>query len=125
MTAADIRLWGRDWHALGTKTLPSEPYNAALQAITDRFTMRGAAPGRFNGNAINQVRTNEIALASPWQLRQFQLGANPANLATPDNPAGATRLLPAPIALTPDISFNGTAVLTSYINANATAIPCR
>lgn len=119
-TAADIRLWARDWHNLGTLTVPSEAYNAALQAITDRFTSRGAAPGRFNDNAINQVRTNELALgASPWELRQFQLGAGAG---------GTTRLNPAPVGNNPDLKFNAghlaadVAKLTAYINGSAADI---
>jgi hypothetical protein len=112
-TAADVRNWARDWHALGTKTLGTPEYNIALQAITDRFTSRGAAPKRFNGSAIGQVRTNELALAGPWELREFELGAG-------EN--GVTRLNPAPVAMTPAQIFNGSPALTQYITENATAI---
>jgi hypothetical protein len=96
--------------ALRALPFPSEQYNAALQALTDRFTRRGAFPARPNGSALNAFRTNEIALGGPWQLREHVLDAR-TGLLRPD-----------PIDLTPDQSFDGTAALTSFINANEAAI---
>lgn len=52
---SDALHWARQWHALATQTPGTEAFNAALQAVTDRFT---AAPGRF------QVRTTESLLDS-------------------------------------------------------------
>ena len=110
-TDADVLDWAQSFHALGA--LPfGEGYNAALQAITDRFTARGARPGRPNGSAINSVRTNEIAFSDNgvWELRQFGLSA-------------ASGLLERlPVDLTTDGSFNRSATLASYINANQAAI---
>src|SRR6185436_1081964 len=100
------------WHALGALPFPSEQYNAALQAITDGFTKRGASPGSPNGSAISQVRTNEIAFSDNgiWQLREFNLTA-------------AGQLVPATIKLTPDRpTFDNTAALGAWINANEAAI---
>lgn len=114
-TPADIRVWARDWHALGNLAVGTPAYNAALQSITDRFASRGAAPKRFNGSAISQVRTNEIALGSPWELRQFELNANPTT--------GATNLIPSPIAMTPGNVFKSlTGFLTPFINEHAASI---
>ena len=48
------------WHALRALPFPSEEYNAALQAVTERFTARNAAPGRPNGSALGQIRTNDF-----------------------------------------------------------------
>ncbi len=109
---ADTLQWANSWHALGELPFPSEGYNAALQAITDRFSARGARPDHVNGNAINAVRTNEIALGGTqeWQLREFVL-----------SPATG-RLVPGTIALTPDLSFKNTPTLGSFINANEAAI---
>lgn len=114
-TPADIRVWARDWHALGTMAIGSAAYNTALQAITDRFTSRGAAPTRFNGSAIGQVRTNEIALSGTWELRQFELGAGTAGIST---------LVPSPVAMTPGDVFKTTlqGFVAGFINDNATAI---
>jgi len=109
----DVLDWALAFHALGALPV-GEPYNAALQAITERFVARGARPGHPNGSAINAVRSNEFAFRAakhdPWELRQFDLSAV------------SGRLEPAPLALTPDASFDNTAALASYINANQAAI---
>jgi hypothetical protein len=111
-TEDDVLAWANSWHALGGLAFPSEDYNAALQAITERFAGRGARPGRPNGSAINAVRTNEIALGDNglWQLREFGLSPDTGKLA------------PATIKLTPDLGFNGSDTLAAFINANEPAI---
>ena len=111
-TDADVLGWANAWHALGGLTFPSEDYNVALQAITDRFSGRGARPSHPNGSAINAVRTNEIDFGTNglWQLREFGLSADTG------------RLVPATIKLTPDLGFNNTDTLASFINANEAAI---
>ena len=46
-----------------------------LQVITDAFSGRGSDLAKPNGNALNQLRTDEAALAYPWQTsggRLFQ-----------------------------------------------------
>jgi hypothetical protein len=111
-TEADVLDWAARWHALGALPFPSEEYNAALQAITDRFVGRGAMPSRPNGSALSQLRTNEIALSSPWELREFQLSAT-------------TGLLePATVKLTPDTSFmfDGGQRVADFVNANESSI---
>jgi hypothetical protein len=106
---ADVLGWATAFHDLGG--LPfGEGYNAALQAITERFVGRGARPGHPNDNAINAVRTNEIAFGPIWELREFHL-----------SPISG-RLEPAPVDLTPDFNFRNTTTLASYINANQDAI---
>jgi hypothetical protein len=111
-TDDDMLEWANSWHALSEAPFPSEGYNAALQAITDRFSARGARPDHVNGNAINAVRTNEIALGggAEWQLREFVLSPS------------TRRLVPGVIQLTPDLSFLNTPTLASFINANQAAI---
>jgi hypothetical protein len=111
-TDMDVVGWANAWHALGGMKVPSEDYNAALQAITDRFSGRGVRPDHPNGNAINTVRTNEIAFGTNglWQLREFQLSADTG------------RLVPATIKLTPDLSFNNSATLASFINTHEAEI---
>jgi hypothetical protein len=105
----EVRAWAERWHALGALDPATEGYRAALQAVTDAFAGPGAAPGRPNGSAINQVRTNEIALAAPWELREFGL-----------NEAG--QLAERTVAVTPDASFNGAAALATFVNANEAAV---
>jgi hypothetical protein len=109
-TPEDVQAWADRWHALGELPLGSEEYNAALQAVTDLFVSRGARPGAPNGSALSQLRSNEIALSFEWQLREFVL-----------SPATG-RLTPATIKLTPDLSFNFTETLASFINQNEAAI---
>jgi concanavalin A-like lectin/glucanase superfamily protein len=105
--------WANAWHALGTMTPGNPDYNAALEAITERFAGRGVRTGHPNGSAINAVRTNEISFSSSnmiWELREFGLSSSTG------------MLVPATIKLTPDQSFNFTDTLASFINANEAAI---
>jgi len=100
------------WHALRALTFPSEEYNAALQKVTERFTARNAAPGRTNGSALGQVRTNDFFALTPfaWEFREFHLDAT------------SGMLVPAPVALTPDRSFNFSDRLGRFVLANEPAI---
>jgi hypothetical protein len=111
-TADDVTAWANRWHALGSLSVPSEAYNAALQAITEMFAGPNARPDHTNGSAINAVRTNEIDFGNNgvWQLREFGLA--------PDT----KRLAPTTIKLTPDLGFNNTDTLASFINTNEAAI---
>lgn len=112
-TIADVQAWADQWHALGALTFPSEAYNAALQAITDRFTRRGSEPGRPNGSALAQLRSNEVAINNEfvWELREFELSAS-------------THMLePATVKLTPDNGFiSGSALVADYVNQNESAV---
>jgi hypothetical protein len=112
-TDAGLAEWARAWHALSSYPFPSEEYNAALQAITDRFTARGAAPGRQNGSALIALRTNEHGMSETfdflWQLREFRLGASGF-------------LEPTTTERTPADHFNGSQTLADFVNANEAAI---
>jgi hypothetical protein len=107
----DVVAWANAWHALGALPFPSEEYNSALQALTTRFAGRGAEPGRPNGSALGQLRTNENSLNPLWELREFKLSATTGMLE------------PSFVELTPDTSFmqNGNPV-ANYINQNEAAI---
>jgi hypothetical protein len=110
-SADDVLAWARDWHALGRLAFPSATYNAALESVTERFSGRGAGgSGRPNASALAQIRTNDFALVARWELRQFALDA------------ASGRLLPRPVAETPDLSWSGTAGLTGFVDANAAAL---
>jgi hypothetical protein len=109
-SAQDVTDLANAWHGLSSLPFPSEQYNAALQAITDKFTARNAAPGRPNGSAIGQVRTNDFLTLGEWEFREFHLSPTTGFL------------VPAPVALTPDASLNGTTTLADYLNANQSAI---
>jgi hypothetical protein len=131
-TCASIQNWAQAIHGLGA--IPFGPnYNAALQQITDRFTTIGASPGKPNGSAINQVRTDDVFLLTPWELREFKL--QPGTAVPVGDPAKSRRapgswktasgpapLLQTTVAQTPAAQWNGQQLFADYVNANATAI---
>ncbi|HEX2569308.1 MAG TPA: choice-of-anchor X domain-containing protein [Polyangia bacterium] len=123
-----LRDWAQRWRALGTLALGSPAYNAALDALTDEFTKAGAAPAKPNGSAINQIRTNEFKLASPWELREFHLLPIRIRLPFGGSFTLPPQLLPAAVINTPDGTYNGVgggareADLATWINANLSSI---
>lgn len=111
-TEADVLAWAQAFHALGSIPF-SESYNAALQAITERFVRRGARPDSINGSALHAVRSNELPFGAPdfnFQLREFALSPRTG------------RLVPAALDRTPDQSFNFAFTLGDFITANRDAI---
>jgi Concanavalin A-like lectin/glucanases superfamily len=109
-TAADVLDWANRWHALSTHPFPSEEYNAALEALTLRFSGRNGAPLGVNGNALGQLRTNEISLFPHWEFREFALSR------------ATGQLEETTIKLTPDLGFNETQTLGDFVNQNEAAI---
>jgi len=105
-----IHAWAQQWHALGSIVLGTPGFNSALQAITDVFAGPNANPSKPNGSALDQLRTNEVALSFPWELREFHLDA------------ASHELLEATVKQTPDLSFDNTATVTNYVNSNQAAI---
>lgn len=107
----DLQRWADDWHALGKMKLGSRDYNRHLGMLTKRFTDRGRGVGRPNANALNQIRTNDIALATPWELREWVI----------DQDSGL--LTPGSVAETPDfVTLNNTPELADLLTDNADAI---
>lgn len=104
--------YAKQWETLGTLPLGSAQFNESLQRVTDVFARAGANPGRINGSALAQLRTNELAFVGPWELREFALVG----------PVGVSRLAPTTTKLTPHDSFNGTPTLGRYINEFSTSI---
>ena len=107
---ADVLDWANQWHGLNGLTRGSADYNAALEAITERFAGRNADANGVNGSALNQLRTNELAIAiRDWELREFTL-------------SGDGSLQPATVKLTPDLSFRGTELAAEFVNQNESDI---
>lgn len=107
----DLRRWADDWARLSSLPLGSSEYRQALEGVTRRFTDAGRDPSKPNGSALNQLRTNEISLAAPWELREFVIGER------------SGLLEPHVVANTPDtVALNGTDELTRLINDNAAAL---
>jgi hypothetical protein len=108
-TAADVKTWANLWKDLGTAPLGSVAYRTKLQAITDRVTKRGRAPGKINGSAISQVRTNSLdEFSETWDMREFRLTTT-----------GQLRM--ASPALTPRDDL-APATLAQFVKQNAAAI---
>ena len=119
-------VWAQRWHQLHKFDItkldttpddagaPPDDYNQQLLAITDLFTKRNSLPGAPNGNAISQVRTNEIAIGSPWQLREFHLVADAA---------GKGFLVPSTTAQSAtQVGLNNTATLHDFLADNKAKI---
>ncbi len=118
LDAADctaVLAWANLWHGLGPHTFGPD-YNAALQSVTDRFAIIGTSPGKPNGSSINQVRTNEIQLTFPWELREFKLSTSVVTAGTP------LPLTEGTVAQTPAFSLQQTRAISTYVNTNAAAI---
>jgi len=99
----NIRTWAQKWIDLAS----SANYNNDLASLTNVFTAAGANPSAPNQSAIGQVRTNELLPGSPfWELREFVLPASGGNLVETD------------VKQEPHMSFNNSATLATYINAN-------
>lgn len=107
-----IRAWGKRWADLSTLALGSPAYNSALAAITREFTSASANPTKPNGSALNQLRTNEIALGGPWELREFVISGSGFD-------AGHLRM--DTVKQTPDITKNQAVTLADFINSHPPA----
>ena len=65
--------WAKQWTALQASPGFTAAYLTQLQSMTESVVLHGAAPAKGNQNAIDQIRTNEIALGGQWELREFTL----------------------------------------------------
>lgn len=97
-----VKSWHQRWKNLDGHPIGSASYNVALEDITRDFTDFG---GQSDGeSALNQLRTNEIALGTPWQLLEFKINAS-GNLAMDT------------VKQTPDLSLNNGLTLQAYLQA--------
>jgi hypothetical protein len=98
-----VRDWAKEWTKLNDAGFAgrfSAPWLAQLETMTESVVQHGAAPSKGNQNALNQIRTNEIGLASPWELREFTLGIEDPILDTNTPADGPLRA--HTVAMTPD-----------------------
>jgi hypothetical protein len=70
---SQMRDWARSWTRLNQFGGFNANYLAHLEGLTESVVRFGAAPDKGNQNAINQIRTNEIALGDVWEMREFTL----------------------------------------------------
>lgn len=109
-----VQQWGEKWYNLHTMSPGDAAYNSALQNLTDQFVNAGTNPGKPNGCSLNQIRTDEIAIGNPWELREFNIDATSSLLklvTVKKNPRNST-----------GNSLNNSALLADFINANCAAI---
>ena len=83
----DVRNYAIQWGDLAGLSFTDPLFNPQLQAITDQFTLCGTNPAKPNQSSINQVRTNELAIGSPWELREFNLTPPLTLVTTKQEPA--------------------------------------
>ncbi|MEQ1763345.1 MAG: hypothetical protein ABL984_09405 [Pyrinomonadaceae bacterium] len=107
---AELKAWADEWHNLGTFPAFDANYLTALKAVTAKFSGKGVMPGKPNDSALNQLRTNEIALSAPWELREFNISASTGTFE------------PATTKQTPHHSFNNSPRLADYVLAHQTEI---
>ncbi|WP_224364044.1 hypothetical protein [Hyalangium versicolor] len=84
---SNVVQYARKWTELNTLGGFTPTYLTKLQAITESVVLHGAAPGKGNQSALNQLRTNERSIASPWELREFTLSDEDpvSGISTPSN----------------------------------------
>ncbi|MGZ5253584.1 MAG: hypothetical protein ACXWV4_04425 [Flavitalea sp.] len=113
-----LKDFATQWYNLKGMTVGSSVYNTALQNITEQFTGANTSPSKPNGNSLNQIRTNEIALAGPWELREFRIDAQ-SHLVKEDpvtkEPAGKFNRLAGATGAQLDLIAN-------YVNTNEAAV---
>jgi len=125
-TCDEVMLWAEQWHALGQTGYD----RAELATLTERFAgFRATRQGR---SSIAQVRSNEIALAPIWQLREFvrECDGTPHEAETfAPEPGAACRLVPTTVKQSPanflrhvDLAGPDGADLHAWMAANQDAI---
>jgi hypothetical protein len=99
--------WAQQWTALQALPGFTPGYLGQLDSMTESVVKFGAAPTKGNQNALNQIRTNEIALARQpcggpwgWELREFTLSSENPVLNTDVPVSGLLRR--HTVARTPD-----------------------
>jgi len=106
-TEEELQAWVDDWHDLSLEQFSDfeDDYNNALVTLTDRFSGKNANPLKPNGSALNQLRTNEIDLGFPWELREFKISSE-------------GNITQVTVANNPDLSLRFTSILSDFINEN-------
>lgn len=103
-----IRAVADEWHKLGAIPAFNQAYIDQLKVVTAKFAGKNAMPGRPNGSALGQLRTNDIELnptgGPGWELREFVL----------DGASGVLR--PDSVKVTPLHALNKTATLDFLID---------
>jgi hypothetical protein len=109
----DVQNYAIQWANLAGLAFTNPAFNPQLQAITDQFTLCGTNPARPNQSSLNQLRTNEIALGAPWELREFNLNPPLTLVTTKQEPA---------IQYNAKVNNPDVVLMANWVNANSAAI---
>lgn len=102
--------WASKWHALGESEIFDSSYVEQLIQVTEGFTEKNIMLSKPNGSTLNQIRTNEVAMGFPWELREFNI----------DSTKGIFKEVTR--KMTPDFSLNGSSLLTKFVQEHEDAI---
>lgn len=108
--STDVFKWAAKWHQLGEHTSFDSSFVPELIKVTEKFVVQDTSLNKPNHNAINQIRTNEIAIGNPWELREFNL----------DRETGLLKEVTR--KMTPDFSLNNTTRLARFVNHHEEAV---
>ncbi|HEX7186157.1 MAG TPA: choice-of-anchor X domain-containing protein [Thermoanaerobaculia bacterium] len=111
----NVRSWAQQWRLLQNWLPTSTTYRNHLQSLTQQVVMANANPARPNGSALGQLRTNEVALNGPWELREFRLTQFPFSLLNSNTVEDTIRNDPGSDF---NNDTNGTGLLLSWIRNN-------
>lgn len=110
----DVKAYAQQWADLAALPFGDPTFNPNLQAITDQFALCGTNPAKPNESSLNQLRTNEIALGNPWELREFKLTGPSLDLMT--------------VKQEPAVKYNAkvnnadVVMLANWVNSNSASI---
>lgn len=104
-SCGELIAWQERWHDLAhdpAAPLGTPGFNAALQSITDAFTLPDLTSGQPNGSPLAQLRTNEFqlipGLSTFWDMREW-------HLIEPAGQPGFGSLVPSITAQSPGYRF--------------------
>lgn len=89
----DVKAWAQGWRALRNQPLWG-PYRTHLESLTQQVVLANPNFDTPNNSALGQLRTNEVALDAPWELREFRL-QQPASFLVPSTVEDTIRNDPA------------------------------
>ncbi|HXJ82418.1 MAG TPA: hypothetical protein VMS64_27505 [Candidatus Methylomirabilis sp.] len=99
----DLWQWAEDWRHLSDLDFTDETFRQTLAGLTARVTSAGQVSGKPNASALDHIRSNEIALGTSWEMRQFSI-----------NPKTGL-LRQEPVTLTPSDVWNSKPKLTEFL----------
>jgi hypothetical protein len=109
---AEVRAEAEAWAQLNIWDFSDPLYIEHMTRLTEAFVNPADYP--TSGNRLDQLRTNEISLDSPWQLREFKI--------SPPGTDDAGLLRQVTVKQTPADSLNDTQDLRDWVQANAAGI---